>query len=291
MNSAKVFSVISLASATTVASFMALMIIRGTMPIMQMAPFIGLNGAIVGGLFYLGLDAASSFGGGSEEPKLVLVRDARGQVLSIKTEGGQQDEPFSLFGGETEEVDEVYDELIEKKPLSERLGLSYDAMIDTIKTVLLIALIIETYMGAAYLSNNFTPLMVVTTASMEPTIMVGDLIYVKGVSPSDIQVGDIITFKPPREYLKGALITHRVVDVLYDSNEISFKTMGDNNPSIDPWTVKSEDIIGRQTAIRSGVGGFFLWIRTPAGIAALGIILALYLFWPNIMEEIGGRKP
>ncbi|MBD3172668.1 hypothetical protein GF326_09365, partial [Candidatus Bathyarchaeota archaeon] len=48
MDSAKVFSVISLASATTVASFMALMIIRGTMPIMQMAPFIGLNGAIVG---------------------------------------------------------------------------------------------------------------------------------------------------------------------------------------------------------------------------------------------------
>jgi len=291
MNSAKVFSVISLASATTVASFMALMIIRGTMPIMQMAPFIGLNGAIVGGLFYLGLDAASSFGGGSEEQKLVLVRDARGQVLSIKTEGGQQDEPFSLFGDETEEVDEAYDELIEKKPLSERLGLSYDAMIDTIKTVLLIALIIETYMGAAYLSNNFTPLMVVTTASMEPTIMVGDLIYVKGVSPSDIQVGDIITFKPPREYLKGALITHRVVSVLYDSNEISFKTMGDNNPSIDPWTVKSEDIIGRQTAILSGVGGFFLWIRTPGGIATLGIILALYLFWPNIMEEIGGRKP
>lgn len=290
MNSAKVFSVISLASATTVASFMALMIIRGTMPIVQMAPFIGLNGAIVGGLFYLGIDAISSFGGPTE-PKLVMVRDTRGQVLSIKTEGGQQDEPFSLFGGEAEEADETYDELIEKAPLSERLGLSQDAMIETIKTVLLIALIIETYMGAAYLSNNFTPLMVVTTGSMEPTIMVGDLIYVKGVSPSDIQVGDIITFKPPSEYLKGALITHRVIKVIYDSNEISFKTMGDNNPSIDPWTVTSDDIIGRQTAILSGVGGYFLWIRTPAGIATLGIILVLYLFWPNIMEEIGGRKP
>jgi len=74
MDSAKVFSVISLASATTVASFMALMIIRGTMPIIQMAPFIGLNGAIVGGLFYLGVDAMTSFSGRSE-PKLVMVRD------------------------------------------------------------------------------------------------------------------------------------------------------------------------------------------------------------------------
>ena len=61
MNSAKVFSVVALASATTVAAFMALMIFRGTMPIIQMAPFIGLNGAIVGGLFYLGIDAITSF--------------------------------------------------------------------------------------------------------------------------------------------------------------------------------------------------------------------------------------
>jgi len=50
MNSAKVSSVVALASATTVAAFMALMIFRGNMPIIQMAPFIGLNGAIVGGL-------------------------------------------------------------------------------------------------------------------------------------------------------------------------------------------------------------------------------------------------
>ena len=47
MNSAKIFSVVSLASATTVASFMALMIIRGTMPLIQMARCIGLSGAIV----------------------------------------------------------------------------------------------------------------------------------------------------------------------------------------------------------------------------------------------------
>jgi len=80
MNSAKVFSVVSLASATTVASFMALMIIRGTMPIMQMAPFIGLNGAIVGGLFYLGVDSITSFSAQASaagaKPQLVMVRDA-----------------------------------------------------------------------------------------------------------------------------------------------------------------------------------------------------------------------
>lgn len=294
MNSAKIFSVVSLASATTVASFMALMIIRGTMPIMQMAPFIGLNGAIVGGLFYLGVDSITSFSAqasaASAKPQLVMVRDASGQILSITNRGAQQeDEGFTLFGGgQQEEYDE--DEFLEEVPLSQRLGLNSEQMIETIKTVLLVALIIETYVGAAYVSNNFTPFMVVISDSMEPVLHVGDMIYVKGVAASEIKVGDVITFKPPAAYIQDSIITHRVVGVQYDSNEISFRTQGDNNPSVDPWTVKSGDIIGRQEAMMANVGGYFLWMRTPAGIATIGVLMVLYLFWPNIMENIGGRR-
>ena len=284
LDSTKVFSVVSLASATTVASFMALMIIRGSMPMMQMIPFIGLNGAIVGGLFYLGIDAMTSFNKDSE-PKLVMVRDSRGQVLSIKKEGGS--EPFTLFDEEPEMEDEPLIEFELEKPLSSRLGLSSEQMIEAIKTVLLVTLLLETYLGAAYISNNFTPLMVVTTASMEPTINVGDLIYVKGIAPSDIKVGDIITFVPPRDSIKGTLITHRVVEISYETNEVYFKTKGDNNPSVDPWTITSQDVVGVQTALFPGIGGGFLWIRTPAGIVTLITVLAVYMFWPNIKEIIG----
>ena len=298
MNSAKIFSVVSLASATTVASFMALMIARGTMPIMQMAPFIGLNGAIVGGLFYLGVDAITSFSqqagaAAAAKPKLVMVRDSTGQVLSIKTEGApQMDEGFNLFGGDQEDeyLDEYEDELLEETPLSARLGLNYEQMIETIKTVLLVALLLESYIGVAYLSNNFTPFMVVTSDSMEPVLSVGDMIYVKGVAPADIKVGDVITFTPPATYIRGTLVTHRVVGVSYDSNEVYFKTQGDNNPSVDPWTVKSSDVVGVQKAMLPAIGSYFLYMRTPAGLATIGVVLALYLFWPNIMESIGGRR-
>ena len=288
LDSTKVFSVVSLASATTVASFMALMIIRGSMPMMQMVPFIGLNGAIVGGLFYLGIDAMTSFSKNSE-PKLVMVRDSIGQVLSIKKEGGS--EPFTLFDEEPEMEDEPLIEFELEKPLSSRLGLSSSQIIEAIKTILLITLLLETYLGAAYISNNFTPLMVVTTASMEPTINVGDLIYVKGIAPSDIKVGDILTFVPPRDSIKGTLITHRVVEISYETNEVYFKTKGDNNPSVDPWTVTSQDVVGVQTALFPGIGGFFLRIRTPAGIVTLITVLAVYMFWPNIKEIIGDVKP
>jgi len=288
LDSTKVFSVVSLASATTVASFMALMIIRGSMPMMQMVPFIGLNGAIVGGLFYLGIDAMTSFSKNSE-PKLVMVRDSIGQVLSIKKEGGS--EPFTLFDEEPEMEDEPLIEFELEKPLSSRLGLSSSQIIEAIKTILLVTLLLETYLGAAYISNNFTPLMVVTTASMEPTINVGDLIYVKGIAPSDIKVGDILTFVPPRDSIKGTLITHRVVEISYETNEVYFKTKGDNNPSVDPWTVTSQDVVGVQTALFPGIGGFFLRIRTPAGIVTLITVLAVYMFWPNIKEIIGDVRP
>ncbi|MFH2111125.1 MAG: signal peptidase I [Candidatus Bathyarchaeota archaeon] len=285
MNSAKVFSVVALASATTVASFMALMIIRGNMPIIQMAPFIGLNGAIVGGLFYLGIDAISSFGEAAKaEPRLVMVRNTEGRVISIETRGGAQEEPLSLFG-------EAQEELIEEEiPLSRRLGFTSNQITETIKTVLLVALILETYMGVAYLSNNWTPIMVVTTGSMRPVLEVGDLIYVKGVAPSEIQVGDIITFKPPMEYLSGTLITHRVVEITYDTNEVFFRTKGDNNPAVDPWRVASGDIIGRQTAAVQGVGGYFLWMKTPAGLSTLIAVVAVYLLWPNIKQTVGGVR-
>ncbi|MBT4319335.1 signal peptidase I [Candidatus Bathyarchaeota archaeon] len=298
MNSAKVFSVVSLASATTVASFMALMIIRGTMPIIQMAPFIGLNGAIVGGLFYLGVDSITSFSAqataANTPPKLVMVRDNNGRVLTIKSEGAQQqqeDQGFSLFGGgQQEEYEEFEDEFLEEVPISQRLGLSSEQMIETIKTLLLVALIVETYVGVAYVSNNFTPFMVVTSDSMVPLLHIGDMIYVKGVAANDIKIGDVITFKPPTTYLKGGtLITHRVISIEYDSNEVNFKTQGDNNPSVDPWRVKSSDVVGRQTALIAGVGNYFLWMRTPAGMATIGVILVLFLFWPNIMDTIGGK--
>lgn len=282
MNSAKVFSVVSLASATTVASFMALMIFRGTMPLIQMAPFIGLNGAIVGGLFYLGIDAITSFGDASAEPKLVMVRDREGRVLSIESRGSQVEDTFG-FSSESDEPEEA-------KPFSERLGLTRVQMIDTIKTVLMITLLVETYMVTAFVSNNWTPLMVVSTRSMQPAINKGDLIYVRGVAPSDLQVGDVITFKPPPVYIKDTLITHRVVDIGYDAEEIYFRTKGDNNPATDPWLVRSNDIVGKQVYMIRNVGYYFLWMQTPAGLATLVAVLVLYLFWPNVMENLGGIR-
>ena len=54
----------------------------------------------------------------------------------------------------------------------------------------------------------------VLSGSMEPAFHVGSLIYVKNVSPEEIQVGDPITFVLNEDLV---VATHRVVEVMTDS--------------------------------------------------------------------------
>ncbi len=71
---------------------------------------------------------------------------------------------------------------------------------------------------------------VVIGASMEPTIDKGALVLVSPVSPTTLQVGDIITFTHYDQ-----ITTHRVVaiDATKPSDPV-FTTKGDANPVADP---------------------------------------------------------
>ncbi len=70
--------------------------------------------------------------------------------------------------------------------------------------------------------------------SMEPTIMMGDMILSKETPPSQIEIGDIIFFK-----YKDSIIGHRVIE----ESDDNFKTKGDNSEP-DPWIVPGKAVIG-----------------------------------------------
>jgi len=53
----------------------------------------------------------------------------------------------------------------------------------------------------------------VYSGSMEPTIPVGGLALDRAIPSKNVRVGDVITFSDP--YVKGRLVTHRVIDILY----------------------------------------------------------------------------
>ncbi len=77
----------------------------------------------------------------------------------------------------------------------------------------------------------------VVSGSMEPTIPIGSIIYVKEVDPTEIYSGDIIAFRS-----EGSVIMHRVTE-----NKVvegTFTTKGDANDGEDMNDVPYENLIG-----------------------------------------------
>ena len=70
---------------------------------------------------------------------------------------------------------------------------------------------------------------IVTGGSMEPSIHKGSLVLVQPVSPSEVKLGDVITFQ---QY--GQTTTHRVISIGRSSTGLMFKTQGDANVVADP---------------------------------------------------------
>lgn len=87
---------------------------------------------------------------------------------------------------------------------------------------------------------------VIATPSMTPTIKVDDAILVRRVDYKNLKKGDIITFKSSDPRLNGMIITHRINEVVEDSNgNISFITKGDNNTFVDDAKVLPQNIYGK----------------------------------------------
>ncbi len=70
---------------------------------------------------------------------------------------------------------------------------------------------------------------IVTGGSMEPSIHQGSLVLVQPVSPSEVTVGDVITFQHYDQ-----TTTHRVISIAPGEQGLIFATKGDANIVADP---------------------------------------------------------
>jgi|SRR5712664_583045 len=106
------------------------------------------------------------------------------------------------------------------------------------------------------------PLLLVPSRSMEPTIDAGDVIAMRGISASQIRLGDVIIYQ---QAYSQVLLIHRVVCIVTStSSECTgslyvymkcriapcYYTKGDNEPGPDPWVVSAGQIVGVWTGFR-----------------------------------------
>lgn len=119
---------------------------------------------------------------------------------------------------------------------------------------------------------------VITGGSMSGTFERGTLVLAEEVPVADLEVGDIITYLPPAESGITALVTHRIVSIEEDAAAGRvFRTQGDANPTVDPWTFTlAAPVQARVEGWVPLIGWIFIGLSEPGvRMIAIGIPAAL----------------
>ena len=120
-------------------------------------------------------------------------------------------------------------------------------------------------------------LKTVLSGSMEPDIQTGSIIAVKLAGDlTRFKESDVITFREEDE----RLITHRIVEVVQSSDNVMYRTKGDNNNAEDRNLVLSDNVVAEYTGFTIPYLGYFINFSQSKNGAFLllipGIFLLLY---------------
>lgn len=146
--------------------------------------------------------------------------------------------------------------------------------------------------------ENYKPRISVYTIispSMTPNINVYDVVInVRVDRPSDIQVGDIITFKSTAATSEGMTITHRVIErKQLPDGTYEYMTQGDNNEEPDSVYVTYDNVIGKEVITIPYVGRIQFLIANQKGWLFLLLIpVSIYLIREafKLVDLLGLRR-
>jgi signal peptidase len=138
----------------------------------------------------------------------------------------------------------------------------------------------------------------IVSGSMTGTYDQGSLVLADVVPTRDLRVGDVITYEPPAGAGPDHLITHRIASIgRDDAGRRVFRTRGDANPVVDPWTFRLDQ--PTQARVRVGIpyAGHVLAalgrrdVRTAVVTlpALLLAVLSLVALWRRLGAEAARR--
>lgn len=158
------------------------------------------------------------------------------------------------------------------------------------------------WFGIRYALATEYPLLAVASPSMVPTLNVGDLIVVHGISnASEIYThysnGDIIIF---HTYMSGGpnlrtgypdeLIVHRAINKTLIDGKLYFSTKGDNNQTPDFWRVPDNYIVGKVVGVVPWIGNVPLFIRTPGGLVTIVVLIIIVVLVESIYSFFKDKR-
>lgn len=113
----------------------------------------------------------------------------------------------------------------------------------------------------------------VDSGSMEPTIPVGSLVFVKPAPVSALRVEDVITFATRDG--GTSRFTHRIIALEGDPAAPTIRTKGDANSTEDQWTIDVRQPVGRVEGWVPTLGFVLLALSAAQAKYALGAVMLL----------------
>jgi signal peptidase len=155
------------------------------------------------------------------------------------------------------------------------MGLWINRLINVV-LVLAILLLLAMLILTTYFQQRAA---VVLTGSMTPALPRGALAFTIPIEPGKVKVGDIIAFSSKQD--PDTTTSHRVVEVVINEGEISFRTKGDANEEADPWLVPADYVQGKVVFHIPYLGRIadqaLLYVRTMPGLIILVILPSLVI--------------
>ena len=162
------------------------------------------------------------------------------------------------------------------------------------KRALGLLILVAAVIAGLFSIRGALPFVPVLGTSMEPEFNAGDLITIEEVSPSEVEVGDVIIFTVPpivREaYDYPKVVIHRVVRAYTTDRDTTFRTRGDNVGGEDPFTVRSQDIKGKPGKRIPYLGFPLLYLQSQQGLIFVIVslcLLTLYLYAEELSQGSG----
>lgn len=151
--------------------------------------------------------------------------------------------------------------------------------------VVILCLVVFTKQGEVPNIGGYTVFRI-TTGSMKPSYDTDTLILVKKTDPSEIQVGDVISFYSSDPALDGAVNTHRVTKIEQDGTEWKYTTKGDANNVPDQYGTDSEALIGKVVASSLILGKLARLVSNPLIFIPVILIPLAVILISNMISTV-----
>jgi len=117
----------------------------------------------------------------------------------------------------------------------------------------------------------------ISSGSMDPVLMVGDVILAHSAEPSDIRPGDILIYRGMEGEMAGKIITHEVIEApTVQDGVYTFRLQGRANSVADP-PITDAQVIARYERKLPALTSLFDLYMSPWGLALiLGFLLVLF---------------